>query len=93
MSKQVKPAFQPGKNYKWEPSDSFGITGQEFASFYHCLTQGMNTPGGAPAALIAEAYGVVIEILKRGVENGTIEEADSADLQKIDGNVKQLFNS
>ncbi len=89
-----QPVFDPKKNYKWEPSDSFTITGQEFASFYHCLTQAMNTPGGAPAALWAESYGVVMEILKRGVASGIIEEVDNLpQVNKVDDNVRQLFNS
>lgn len=93
MAKQVKQTFNPQKNYKWEPSDSFDITGQEFASLYHCLSQAMNTPGGSTVALTAEAYGVIIAILSRGVQNGTVEEADlSPQINQIDDSVKQLFN-
>lgn len=93
MAKKNQPVFDPKKNYKWEPSDTFEITGQEFAGLYHCLTQAMNTSGGAPAALVAEAYNVILGILKAGVATGTIEEADlSPQINEIDDNVKAMFN-
>ena len=94
MAKLVKPAFQADRNYKWEPSDSFTITGQEFAGLYHCLTQEMNISGGAPVALISQAFETIMNILKRGVEEGTITEADGteAQLNQIDNNVRSMFN-
>lgn len=93
MTKQVKPVFDSKKNYKWETNDTFDLSGQEFASFYHCLSQAMNTPGGATAALTAEAYGVVMAILARGVASGVILEADlSPQINQIDDNVKSMFN-
>jgi len=89
-----KPAFDPQKNYKWEPSDSFTISGEEFASLYHCLVQEMNTAGGAPISLIVQANEVILNVLRREVASGLIEEADlSPQLNQVDNNVKAMFNN
>jgi hypothetical protein len=94
MSKSVKlkPVFDPKKNYRWEPTDIFEITGQQFASIYHLLSQEMNTSGGAPLALTVEAYNVVMDIFRSGVSSEVITEANAAEISRAEeDNVKQLF--
>ena len=99
MSKTVKlkPSFDPRKNYKWEPTDvfEFTLTGQQFASLYHLVSQGMNTPGGAPVSLLVESYEAVMGLFRGAVEEGLISEASPvADISAADDtNIKQLFKT
>lgn len=89
MAKHVKkPEFDPEKSYEWSPIEVFEITGQQFASLYHALTQEMSIPGGAPLALKVEAYGVIMGLLKEYVEKGSIVEKPAVDTAQV----KQLFN-
>lgn len=88
---KAKPTFDPGKNYQWQPSDSFTITGAQFASLYHALQQQANNSGGAPAMLIAEAYGVVMEVLKGGVADGTVLEATASTPVVDEAQIKSMF--
>lgn len=91
-----KPQFDPGKNYKWNPNDIFEISGQKFASLYHCLQQEMQNIGGAPLHLKAEAYNVIMEIFRLGVEQGVITENDGngvADsVKELDDKIQTIFN-
>lgn len=94
MSKAIKTklTFDPQKNYRWEPSDTFKLTGQQFASLYHLLSQEMNTPGGAPLALKVEAHGVIMSIFAQGVASGEITEADPAEVSRVEeSKVKSMF--
>lgn len=89
------PTFDPNKNipYRWEQDDIFEITGQQFASLYHALTQAVRNPGGAPMMLTYEAYNTVMNIFSIGVQQGIIVEQDGIpSAAEADGMVKNLFN-
>ena len=87
-----KPEFDPRSNYKWEPTDLFEITGLQLAALYHCLNREVNDLG-ATVALKYEAFNVIMDILKRGVEQGAIVEAESTpEVEEIEENVDKLFN-
>jgi hypothetical protein len=93
-----KPQFDPGKNYRWDPTDIFELTGQKFASLYHCLQQEMSNVGGAPLHLKVEAYNVIMEIFKQGVEQGVITESElnaevKGQIKELDDKVGKIFNS
>lgn len=81
--------FDPQKNYKWEPEDIVRLSGMEFASLYHCLNQEVNNAGGSPIALKFEAYSVVMDIFKKGVQDGWVVETDGEEVDE--SKVKQLF--
>jgi len=88
-----KAVYSPDKNYKWDPIDTFQMTGQQFASFYHLLTQEVNSPSGAPIALKFEAFTVMMDIFKKAVEDGVITESSDMSEEMIsEDNVHQLFN-
>lgn len=90
------PVFNPQAAYKWEPTDVFEITGQQLASLYHCLTREINAPEGAAILLKYEAYNVVLDIFKRGVEQGAIVEIDSVNenqVEEVAKNVDRLFEA
>jgi len=88
---KVKPSFDPQKNYQWQPTDTFYISGAQFASLYHSLQQQANNVGGAPVMLIAEAYNVVMDILKDGIADGTILEATASTPVVDQAAVKSMF--
>src|SRR5690348_12953637 len=89
-----KPEFNPQANYKWEPTDVFEITGQQLASFFHCLSREVNEPGGASIALKYEAFNTMMDIFRRGVEQGAIVEVshpiNEADINELSENVDRL---
>jgi len=87
-----KSVFNPSSNYKWEPSDIFEITGQQLASLYHCLNREINLPEGSPISLKYEAFQVVMDIFKMGVEQGVIVENDSIPkTAEVEQSVNNLF--
>lgn len=92
-----KPVFNPNVNYKWEPTDVFEVTGQQLASLYHCLTREINEPSGSSIALKYEAFNTIMDIFKRGVEQGAIVEMNSSlaeeDVHELHENVNKLFKS
>lgn len=89
--KPGKPVFDPSVGYKWEPTDVFEITGLQLASFFHCLNREVNDVQGASVAMKMEAYMSVIDILKRGVEQGVIVEAEATN-GVSDAEVVDMFN-
>lgn len=93
---KVVPVFDPQKNYKWDPGDTFEISGQQLASLYHCLTREVNEPQGASVALKYEAFNVILDLFKRGVEQGAIVEMDTPiepeQIEDLGQSVNQLFN-
>ena len=93
---QKKPAFDPSANYKWEPDDVFEITGQDLANLYHCLNREINEPTGATIYLKYEAFTSILEVLRRGVEQGVIVEMDTPieeiQVEELKQNVDKLFS-
>lgn len=88
------PLYDPAKSYKWEPTDVFELTGAQFASIYHCLTQEVRNSGGAPILLKIEAHNVLMDIFKQAVEQGVAKEQAMEDTaQEIDSSVNNLFNN
>lgn len=94
-------SFSSERSYKWDPSDVFELTGQQFAAVYHALTQAVMEKGGAPVQLTYEAYNVVMDMLKRGIEQGVIHEISTSQavanevatgMKELDGKVKTLFD-
>lgn len=88
-----KPVFNPQANYKWDPIDTFEISGQQLAQLYHALTKEVHTTEGATLAQKYEAYQVIMEVFKRGVEQGAIIETDSLpqQVQELEDSTNRLF--
>src|SRR5688572_7562140 len=83
--------FSTDRTYKWEENDIFEITGMQLAHLFHALHQEMNDKGGAPALLKYNAYQVVMDVLKKGVEQGVVVENDAS--AEVNKGVKALFPS
>lgn len=88
-----KPLFDPQANYKWEPDDVFEITGQQLAALYHCLKREVHDPQGASVGLKYEAFSTILEVFKRGVEQGAIVEMDTPVelVSEVEEQVGKLF--
>lgn len=83
-----KYQFDPNKSYKWEPTDIFELTGQQFAVIYHMMNEMVTQPGGAAISRIIEANKVVSDIFLEGIDQGVIVE------QNMDtAAVKELFTN
>lgn len=86
-----KAVYNPNAAYKWDPQEIFEVTGQQFASFYHALTQEINNPGGAPIAIKYEAFTELMNIFRKGVEDGIVTETSDLKTEEIKEEVNQLF--
>lgn len=75
--KRPKIVYDPTKNYRWEPTDKFTLTGENFMYLYHMLHQEINVPGGASIAMKTKAHDIIMDILKKGVVRGRIKEMDT----------------
>jgi hypothetical protein len=94
-------SYSSERSYKWDPQDVFEITGQQFAALYHALNQEVIEKGGAPIQMKYEAYNVVMELLRRGIEQGVIVEANTSQviasevatgMKEVESKVKTLFD-
>jgi hypothetical protein len=88
MSKVVsafrnKPTFDPNTAYKWEPDDVFEISGNQLAALFHPLHKEINDIGGVSIAAKYEAYAAIMEVLRRGVEQGVIVPQPSPEVEYI----------
>lgn len=89
-----KPVFNPQASYKWEPADLFEITGLQLAKLYHCLIRQAHSVEGSTPAQIYEAYDSILDVLKRGVEQGVIIEESvqtPKEVNEIEDKVNTLF--
>jgi len=90
-----KPQWDPAKQYRWEPGDVFELTGLQFAGIYHALAREINEPTGCNIAQKMEAYNIVMDILKKGIEQEVIIEqgvAISTDQAKGELDELNLFD-
>lgn len=93
---QNKLTYSPDVNYKWDEHDTFEITGKQLAILYHCLTREVTLTGGVPLIQKYDAYVVIIELLKMGVEQGVIKptEVQEATMSpELNDQVNNLFKS
>lgn len=97
VTKQISKSnkFEPNKAYKWNPDDIFEITGQQFASIYHALNAEVTTTAGATIAQKYEAYSVMLDVFKDGVEQGVIVESELPEVIAVeeDKGIKKLFDN
>src|SRR5689334_8569134 len=75
MEAVAKPEFTPTKNYSWESTEKFVITGLELDKLNRALvTQTGDAPDFQKFLWIQEGLMVVNNILKEGFEQGLIKE-------------------
>lgn len=96
LQQKGKPTFNPQASYNWEPTDLFEITGQQLAYLYHCLIKEVSSTEGSTPLQKYEAYNVVLDVFKRGVEQGAIVESGSQmtsekGIEEIEEKVDNLF--
>lgn len=66
--------YDPNKAYKWEPDQTFTITGKEFALLLNTLRSVISTPEAQNVLIADKAHSVLEKLLISGVEDGSIEE-------------------
>jgi len=66
--------FDPTKNYKWEPTDIFTLSGQEFGLILQTLRAFLSTESSQIVLRAAKANEIVDGLLARGVESGIVKE-------------------
>jgi hypothetical protein len=74
VKKITPPSFDLNKNYRWEPTDEFTLSGNDYSVLFHALKMSTQTPTGAPAQTMVDAYQVLLNLLKAGVEAGIVKE-------------------
>lgn len=67
--------YAPEKKYKWEPTDSFTLKGEEFAVVLNTLRGEVMEPTGAPMYAKVHAYNILESLLAKGVTDGYVTEA------------------
>lgn len=66
----VKEQFNPNKNYRWQPTDVFQISGAEFGLLLNALRATLMTEESQRILLIQEASNALENVLAKGVESG-----------------------
>src|SRR6476620_7660435 len=70
----VKPTYDPQKNYKWEADDIFELSGVDFSTVYNTLKEAALARGGTTALNLVASYNLLQALLVRGIEAGVVKE-------------------
>ena len=73
--------FDPNKSYKWAPTDTFEVSGHDFALILNTIRAIVSTEDAQKIILANEANKVVETILGKGVEAGFVVENDDKSAQ------------
>jgi len=73
--------FDPNKSYKWAPTDTFEVSGHDFALILNTIRAILSTEEAQKIILANEANKVVETILGKGVEAGFVVENDDKSAQ------------
>lgn len=80
-----KKVFNPDANYQWKPTDKFIISGAELNVLHNTLHIVFNTNEPEPKkwVMLSKLYELTSGIVKRGVEDGIIQEIKQAPTSSI----------
>jgi len=67
--------YDPSKKYQWKREDVFEMNGNEFMEVLNAARSVLSTPEAQKILMIANAEGVMQEVLARAVEKGIAIEA------------------
>lgn len=74
---EVKPKYSSAKQYKWEPSSTFCLSGQEFGTILNTLRSILNSPEGQRILMVERAHFALENSLSRAVDlNEAVEIED-----------------
>ena len=73
--------FDPNKSYKWAPTDTFEVSGADFALILNTIRAILSTEDAQKIILANEANKVAEAILGKGVEAGFVVENDDKPAQ------------
>ncbi len=71
------PKYDPTKNYKWEPTDEFTLTGAEFADLYNISRDMVNKPEGVSILHKVRIFDILQKVFITGVEQDVIVEQEA----------------
>jgi len=66
--------FDPTKSYKWQPTDVFEISGNDFALILNSIRAILATEEAQKIILVNEANKIVENILSKGFDAGFVQE-------------------
>ena len=73
--------FDPNKSYKWQPTDKFEVSGNDFALILNTIRAILSTEDAQKIILANEANKAAEGILGKGVEAGFVVENDQQPAQ------------
>jgi len=77
---EAKPApiaYDPRKQYRWEPTDKFYLTGEQFAIILNGLRRVIMTEEAQSFLFAAKANDVIEDLMAENVKNGVIKEKET----------------
>jgi hypothetical protein len=78
---EEKRAFDVSKNYEWQQTTTFTLTGIEFSIIYSTLKELALSPTGTSAHSAVTAFNAIHAKLVLGIEEGVVTEAKPPDEQ------------
>lgn len=67
-------SYDPNKNYKWEPTDTFTITGKDFGIILNTIRASLSTEE-AKKVMVLQQAGMILEgVLAKNIESGVVKE-------------------
>lgn len=66
--------YDENKQYKWEETDEFVLNGSQFGLILNSFRQILSKPSSQEVLLAMRSEKEMTDILKKGVESGTIKE-------------------
>jgi len=83
--KTLYPAYDPNKQYKWEPEDTFEITGKEFGLLLNTVRGILSTQEAAHLRLVLQCNDAIEALMKKSVEEGKVVEIPPGEMPKNPG--------
>lgn len=68
--------FDPSKQYRWEPTDQFELTGADFNLAYNTLLDYVNTPEVRRVMRMVRTFEMMHQKFVNKVDDGTIKPVD-----------------
>lgn len=76
---EIKSKFKPNANYQWQPDDKFELSGGELNVLHNTLHLVFNDSKKTQPqiwVMLSKLYELTSELIKKGVEDGIIQEVE-----------------
>ncbi len=85
--KTLIPAYDPNKQYKWEPTDTFEITGKDFGLLLNTIRGILSTQEAAHLRLVLQCNDTIENIMKKSVADGKVKEILQGEIAQVPGSI------